>query len=32
MKGGKQMDLEKLKEMEYLKCVDLLAELIDLVF
>jgi hypothetical protein len=30
MKGGKQMDLEKLKEMEYLKCVDLLAELIDL--
>jgi hypothetical protein len=26
----KQMNLEELKEMEYLKCVGLLAELIDL--
>jgi len=26
----KQMDLEKLKDMEYEKCVDLLAELVDL--
>lgn len=24
------MDLKKLKDMEYIKCVDLLAELIDL--